>query len=49
MQAEEALVQHGALAKFFGGDQNERLAAHHERQYQAGKLRIATEYAGVGV
>lgn len=49
MDAEEALVQQGALAKFHGGEQNEKLAMHYERMYQAGKLRIATEYSGVGV
>lgn len=48
MEAEEAVVQQGALAKFHGGEQTDKLAMHYDRQYQAGKLRIATEYSGVG-
>lgn len=49
MTAEEDTVQQGALAKFYGDDQNQSLSAYYERQYQAAKLRIASEYAGAGV
>ena len=49
MVAEEVVVQHGALSKFYGDEQNKDLSAYYERQYQAAKMRIATEYAGAGV
>lgn len=48
MAAEEDAVIEGSLAKFYESEQNRELAINYSRSYQAAKMRIATEYSGVG-